>query len=380
MRRTAGSRLGATSTLSVVLALGITAGSAAAVPTATQPTATTRTRAAAEVELPRPARGANAVRLLAGRLDQAAARNDMTGAELTELLTTDPTAWVDTTGAVFFKEGVATAPAEDPVSAQAPLWETFQLHSKPGATRTIFLDFDGGTASGTAWHAAYPTTPTTQPAWDTGGNAAVFDDAERTAIQTVWRAVAEDYAPFDVDVTTADPGPAGINRASVLDPTYGSHVLITPSVAAHDAICGGCGGAAYIGVFDRVTSRRRRRLRLQPARLGVPAEARQLGEEHRRGGLARGRAQLGLRHDANATQGYYSGHGIWAPIMGVGYDRPISQWSKGDYATATNQEDDVAIIRSVVGSRADEAPSVILGAPTAPSGTAYVDSRTDVDT
>ncbi len=68
---------------------------------------------------------------------------------------------------------------------------------------------------------------------------------------------------------------------------------------------------------------------------------------------------FGLRHDANPSLPYDRGHGAWAPIMGVGYDHPISQWSKGDYSGATNQEDDVAIIRAVVGARVDEAPSGI---------------------
>lgn len=382
MRRTAGSRLGATSALSVVLALGITAGTAEAVPTAAPPI--TGLRTAADVELPRPARGATAVRLLADRLDEAAARNDMSATDLTELLTTDPTAWIDMTGAVFYKEGVATAPADDPVSAQAPLSETFQLHSKPGSTKTIFLDFDGAAASGTSWHVNYPATPTTQPAWDTGGNAAVFDDAERTAIQTIWRTVAEDYAPFDVDVTTADPGAAATHRSGAADTTYGSHVLITPSAAAHDAICGGCGGVAYIDVFDVINGGGRgaggdgygyyQPAWVFPQKLGNSPKNIAEAASHEVG------HNFGLRHDAIPTQGYDRGHGAWAPIMGVGYDRPISQWSKGDYVGATNQEDDVAIIRSVVGPRADEAPSLLLGAPSVPAGTAYVDSRTDVDT
>ena len=121
--------------------------------------------------------------------------------------------------------------------------------------------------------------PTTQPAWDTGGNAAVFDDAERTAIQTIWQSVAEDYAPFDVDVTTADPGPGGINRSSSADTTYGSHALITPSVGAHDAICR---RLRRRGLHRRLRRGQRHaaapggRLRLPPARLGLPAEARQL--------------------------------------------------------------------------------------------------------
>ena len=91
---------------------------------------------------------------------------------------------------------------------------------------------------------------------------------------------------------------------------------------------------------------------------------------------------LGLDHDANSITGlgYDRGHGAWAPIMGVGYDHPISQWSKGDYSGANNQQDDVAIIRAATGSRSDEAPTSIVGAPTVPSGTAYVTSRTDVDT
>lgn len=378
MRRTAGSRLGATSILSVVLALGTAVGTAAVVPAATPESPVSD--AAAGVELPRPVRGANAVRLLADQLDEAAARNEMSGVELTDLLTTDPTAWIDTAGAVFFKEGVATAPADDPISAQAPLSETFELHSKPGSTKTIFLDFDGGTASATGWQASYPATPTTQPAWDTGGNPAVFDDTERTAIQTIWRAVAEDYAPFDVDVTTADPGPAGINRSSVVDTTYGSHVLITPSVGAHDAICGGCGGVAYIGVFDKVISGGGdgygyyQPAWVFPQKLGNSPKNIAEAASHEVG------HNFGLRHDANATQGYDSGHGAWAPIMGSGYNRPISQWSKGDYAGATNQEDDVAIIRNVAGSRLDEAPSTIGLAPAIPAGTAYVGSRTDVDT
>ena len=36
---------------------------------------------------------------------------------------------------------------------------------------------------------------------------------------------------------------------------------------------------------------------------------------------------LGLSHDGTRKTGYYAGHGDWAPIMGVGYYREVSQWS-----------------------------------------------------
>jgi hypothetical protein len=37
------------------------------------------------------------------------------------------------------------------------------------------------------------------------GNTADWSAAELSNILAIWRAVAEDYAPFDVDVTTEEP-------------------------------------------------------------------------------------------------------------------------------------------------------------------------------
>jgi hypothetical protein len=53
---------------------------------------------------------------------------------------------------------------------------------------------------------------------------------------------------------------------------------------------------------------------------------------------------FGLNHDGNASQAYDVGHAAWAPIMGVGYLRPLTQWSKGEYAGANNRQDDIAVI------------------------------------
>jgi hypothetical protein len=56
---------------------------------------------------------------------------------------------------------------------------------------------------------------------------------------------------------------------------------------------------------------------------------------------------FGLSHDGGpASPNYYDGHGVWAPIMGRPIDpaRPVTQWSRGEYAGANNYEDDLSII------------------------------------
>ena len=35
---------------------------------------------------------------------------------------------------------------------------------------------------------------------------------------------------------------------------------------------------------------------------------------------------------------------MWAPIMGVGYQKPVVQWSKGEYTNANNTQNDLTII------------------------------------
>jgi hypothetical protein len=55
---------------------------------------------------------------------------------------------------------------------------------------------------------------------------------------------------------------------------------------------------------------------------------------------------LGLTHDGKDKSTYYAGHGSWAPIMGTTYDRPVAQWSKGEYTGANNTQDDIAVILS----------------------------------
>jgi len=326
--------------------------------------------------LDKPHKGTKAVNALGDDLAVAADRNDLRPAELRSLLRTDDAVWVDTEGLIFYvdpaPETVATDDGPTPVSA-APLAETFALHSNPGANLTILLDFDGATVSGTAWNIDSGVTPGTHPAWDPAGNGPAFNDGERLKIQQVWAMVAEDYAPFNVDVTTQDSGADRIIRSSSADNTYGTRVLISPSDDPFAKICSReCGGVAYLDTFGEVGSY------AQPAWVFPQAlddAAKNVAEAaaHEAG------HNLNLNHDGFSTQDYYAGHGIWAPVMGVGYDRPLVQWSSGAYTGASDQQDDVAILTGLLGARPDEASDSVATPSALPDGPRIVGTRSDVD-
>jgi hypothetical protein len=73
------------------------------------------------------------------------------------------------------------------------------LSINPGATAKLYLDFDGDfQASWGAW------SNITTPAFDTNGDPSTFSAGEIAAIQETWARVAEDYAPFNIDVITID--------------------------------------------------------------------------------------------------------------------------------------------------------------------------------
>jgi hypothetical protein len=335
-----------------------------------------------QLTLDAPARGQRAIDALGEDLGTAAAANGLTTRALREILTTDKTAWVDTTGRVFFKDPLpsGTAATEEVEPPAHAVGDVFALHSKSGSQHVIFLDFDGSTVSGTAWNASpYFVNATVHPAWTLDGDPSSFDTSERDAIASIWARVAEDYAPFDVDVTTQDPGAAAIDRTNGSDPTYGTRVLVSPSDDAITKICpAGCGGVAYIDVFDASSPDH---AYYQPAWVFPQAlsnSTKNIAEaaSHEAG------HNFGLSHDGvNAGSAYYSGHAMWAPIMGTGYTRPVVQWSQGEYAGANNTENDLAIIAANGAPlRTDEDGGSIATAATAlPTGPAYITSRTDQD-
>jgi subtilisin-like proprotein convertase family protein len=118
-------------------------------------------------------------------------------------------------------QAVASAAALMPVSP-FPLGQTFSLHSNPTATKTIYLDFDGFTTRNTQWNTDYKQPNIVTPAFSLDDDFINFSDDEKLAIQAIWEHVSEDYRPFDVDVTTQDPGVEALRHGSVVLPPIAS--------------------------------------------------------------------------------------------------------------------------------------------------------------
>ncbi len=292
------------------------------------------------ISLPARAHSTNAIAGLGNRLPEVAAFYNKTPNELRGLLQRDHSLWVDRDGRLFYVcPGLqATEQAVTGVSVGTtdvspfPYDQTFHLHSRPGSGKVIYLDFDGYDASTTSWGADAIARP-----FDIDGDPNTFSTTERDRIVYIWQRVAEDYAMYDMDVTTEDPGTAALIKSSTGDTNYGVRAVIGGNSSDW---FGSAGGVAYVGTFDDSLGRP---CWIFPKSLG-PDNEKYIAEavSHEVGHT------LGLNHDGRTSpvESYYGGQGNWAPIMGVGYYEPIAQWSRGEYANANNTEDDFTVMLS----------------------------------
>jgi hypothetical protein len=252
------------------------------------------------------------------------------------------------TVAISQAEATTGSPAADPQTV-------FKLHSRPGSSNVIFLDFDGHTLRNTVWNdmtgqsvlEALPYDPSVN---DSPKTVANFTWVELDRIAQIWHRMASDFVAFDIDITTEEP--------DVFTDTTG-HMVFTDDADASGRTMPypSIGGAAHVDVFGLSNYAADYPALVYYTNLwsiflgepGAVAEA----ASHQFG------HQLGLSHDGVVgVTSFYQGSGLgmvkWAPIMGSPYRRNVTQWSQGEYPNASNPEDDLAIIAEKLGYIGDD--------------------------
>jgi hypothetical protein len=225
------------------------------------------------------------------------------------------------------------------------------LHSLPGTEATVYLDFDGEVIEGHSWE----------------GGARIVAPAYNlpaSEVTTMWRRVAEDFAPFEVNVTT--------DLQAYLRAPQGLRIRCITTTNNFAA----AGGVAFNNTFRE--SGEPVCWNFYRGNAGALVISHEVGHT------------FGLHHDGRGTDGYFGGHGSgnmsWGPIMGSPYNQNICQWSKGDYVNANQQQDDLAQIGSSVARRLDDhspmalqATPLVIGAGGAVSNSGTIASPDDVD-
>ncbi|QDT67450.1 hypothetical protein MalM25_03480 [Planctomycetes bacterium MalM25] len=273
---------------------------------------------------------------------------------------------------------------QDPIGLAnfVPFDETFTLHSNPDADHTIYLDFDGHITTDAKWidglNSNEPGVGSpnrfglpfgTEP-YDIDGDTDNFSLQELANIQEAFFRVAEDFAPFNVNVTTEEPPLADLENAGEGDTRWG--VRMVSGGSTFDWLSwpggGGAGGVALIGSFASDTDTPA--YAFMESGYGSPKNLAEV-ISHEVGHT------LGLFHDGFYVlpdpdeidpdmppegpdfEQYYPGHenGLWGPIMGAAYEPTITQWSQGEYFFAGNppaegvdpdqKQDDLAVIADV---------------------------------
>jgi hypothetical protein len=254
------------------------------------------------------------------------------------------------------------APEEGEVAEATPP----SRDSRPLATAVIYLDFDGQSVTGTEWNSLRNLTTINAAASTLTTNQ--MDD--------VWARVAEDFSPFQISVTT------DLARYNAAPQNRRIRIIVTPTSSWY----GSAGGVAYLGsftwtgdtpcwVFENL--------------LGNEVKSIAEAASHEAGHT------FNLKHDGRGTSEYYYGVDntllSWGPIMGAGYNAAFTQWSKGEYSSATNLEDDLAILTSTTngfGYRTDDkgdtlgtAPALALqsGSSTQVTDGGIIEKNTDLD-
>jgi Ca2+-binding RTX toxin-like protein len=244
------------------------------------------------------------------------------------------------------------------------------LHSRPSASAKLFLDFNGDPAR--SWLSfSVPTTP----AFDTDGDTRTFSAAEQSDMQEIWARVSEKYSPFNLDVTTVDPG----NR----------RVKVTMQIVVggdgqwlSDQGGGEAGGVAPLGGFATGPDTG---YVFSGAFFDNKSIAEAVAHEAGHGfGLEH---QSTFKPDGTIDQQYNPGNLDVAPIMGVSYYSTRGLWFR-DKNSDNRTQDDLFILSNSTngfGYRPDDWSNTFLSATQLPrtdnvaSVSGVIEKTSDVD-
>jgi len=268
--------------------------------------------------------------------------------------------------------------------ATLPLASLPLLSSNPSATSKVFLDFNGHTTSGTLWNSNFNGGANiVTPAYSIDADTTTFSTTEAATIEEIWRRVAEDYAPFNVDVTTIDPG--NLNAANNI------RVVIGGAWDQWFEESGGAGGVAYLTSWrwndDTPVFVFEENLGNGAAKFTAEAISHEAGHS------------LGLQHQStynnsgNKIDEYNPGSGSgatgWAPIMGVSYYQNLTTWHNGTSSLgSTSYQDDMNVISAANngfgGYRTDDHGNTIssataLSGTTTLTGSGIISQTSDID-
>ena len=253
---------------------------------------------------------------------------------------------LDSQGGVYYADHFVPGKSSDAVTgkpvpgAQALTAESvLKLHSNPGARKQLYLDFTGGVISKAAWNRTAGVTAWHARPYDLDNRPGSFSKAEVAAMAEIWRRISEDFAPFDVDVTTEAGRSVGTDT---------NWIMITHSMAGNKKSLPepDSGSVAYMNISGFSHTGYYSPALVYYNNLASPASIAE-ASSHAAGHL------YGLSHDSKPGSGN-RGNVSWSPIMGVGPFTSVTQWSKDDYKGAVNPQNDIGILSATLDVRRDD--------------------------
>ncbi len=198
------------------------------------------------------------------------------------------------------------------------------LSSLPGAPATLYLDFDGHFEAEWGSRSNVYT-----PAYDNDGNPP-RSAPPSWSIQTIWGAIAEDYAPFNLNVSTVAPT------------SFDNGVGLRVAIGGNSAWTGGTvGGLSYINSFTNTLVNT---VYIFSENLGGDPRAIADAAAHE-SGHAFGLAHQRLWNGTTKIAEYQTGPGDGtAPLLGDSYAATRSMWWYGTTSSASTFQDDMGVI------------------------------------